>query len=453
MTTTAPRLAAVCVFAVALGCERRGELPDPIPIDEVLPAGPRVPVAISAGGAHACALMNDGTVFCWGDNADREIGDGGTREAKAPKRVRHIAGALEVAAGWGHNCVRGKDGTVECWGANVHGQLGVSGIHSTPQTVVNLHDVEDITAAGDTTCALRSDGAVFCWGANSIGELGNGAQLPSAEPVPVSLPEVTAITSWGSGVCATAVDQSVYCWGRLMGEPLDAPGAAYSTVPIQVQDLYQAAQLAIGYDHACALWTDGTAGCFGENDYGQLGDGTTAFQPHPTPVQGLDGLKGLSLGLKHSCAWDMEGRTWCWGWDGWDALGTPETQDQVLPVVVPGLSDIVQVAAGNTFVCALRKDRAVYCWGSDALGDGSSFNSLTPVRVAFGCEGQDGDGICPLVRCQRELAGTSYDDCYRTVFSSDDGCRCVTEDDCQQLDEEEWIPLSYCDEPPYSNGT
>lgn len=260
----APCLAAMCTTTLMLGCadQRNDDVGAPS-----LPAAPRIPVAISAGGSHACALMSDGTVFCWGDNGERQIGDGGGADARAPKRVRHISGAVEVAAGWAHTCARMKDGMVDCWGSNLHGQLGDG----------SLQGVRQIAAVGDATCAVVSGGSVACWGSGAYGRLGNATEEPTTDPVSVILSEVTSIVAWGASVCARTLGQTVFCWGSSIGGRPGNNGAEYSTVPVRVDDLDHAASIALGNAHACAIWPDGTAGCFGDNHRGQLGDGTTAF--------------------------------------------------------------------------------------------------------------------------------------------------------------------------------
>jgi alpha-tubulin suppressor-like RCC1 family protein len=44
--------------------------------------------AIAAGQAHTCALDNEGTVHCWGDNDDGELGDGTTTTRFVPVTVQ-----------------------------------------------------------------------------------------------------------------------------------------------------------------------------------------------------------------------------------------------------------------------------------------------------------------------------------------------------------------------------
>lgn len=58
--------------------------------------------------------------------------------------------------------------------------------------------------------------------------------------------------------------------------------------------------------------------------------------------------------------------------------------DSVTPVTVSGLNSAVAVAAGAYHSCALLTDHTASCWGYNAygqLGNGSNWNSLTPVSV------------------------------------------------------------------------
>lgn len=92
--------------------------------------------AVSAGAVHACALKNDGTVWCWGWNQYGQLGDGTTGDANNMRRK-----AVQVKQGAG-----------------------------------NLTDVKAISASGGGThtCALKTNSTVWCWGDDAAGQLGDG---------------------------------------------------------------------------------------------------------------------------------------------------------------------------------------------------------------------------------------------------------------------------------------
>ena len=93
------------------------------PSPVVLPA----PAAqISVGGAHACALLRDGTVACWGDNTYGQLGDGTTRSRSAPAVVPALRDVSEVRAARRHTCARLRTGEVRCWGHAADDALGTA---------------------------------------------------------------------------------------------------------------------------------------------------------------------------------------------------------------------------------------------------------------------------------------------------------------------------------------
>lgn len=89
---------------------------------------------VAAGASHTCARKKDGTVWCWGLDSADQLGDGGNASATCgftslpcettPVQVAGVAGAVAIAAGGDHTCVLSADGTVKCWGDNSDGQVG-----------------------------------------------------------------------------------------------------------------------------------------------------------------------------------------------------------------------------------------------------------------------------------------------------------------------------------------
>ena len=103
---------------------------------------------ISAGVAHSCALMTDGTVRCWGRNAHGQLGLGHTQaigddEPAIAGGVVDLGGsATQVAAGGEHSCALMVGGAVRCWGLGIDGQLGYANVD-------DVGDDELPSAAGD----------------------------------------------------------------------------------------------------------------------------------------------------------------------------------------------------------------------------------------------------------------------------------------------------------------
>jgi alpha-tubulin suppressor-like RCC1 family protein len=143
-------------------------------------------VAISGGGAHTCAVLGDGTVWCWGENEFGALGNGSTITSTTPAQVVGLTGAVDVSAGWRHTCALLGNGTVRCWGQNANGQLGNG---TTTQSTVPVQ-ASGITGAVAVTagwwhhsCALLGDGTVRCWGVNEWGQFGSGTRTSSSTPV------------------------------------------------------------------------------------------------------------------------------------------------------------------------------------------------------------------------------------------------------------------------------
>ena len=82
-------------------------------------------VAVGAGQSHTCAVLGDGTAACWGRNYSGQVGDGTTTERRSPVAVLQLTGATAIAAGGAHSCALSTDGHgVFCWGDNADGELG-----------------------------------------------------------------------------------------------------------------------------------------------------------------------------------------------------------------------------------------------------------------------------------------------------------------------------------------
>jgi alpha-tubulin suppressor-like RCC1 family protein len=265
-------------------------------------------VAFSLGSGYSCALVDAGTVSCWGSDLAGVLGatDGGRTCAPpiggpcspTPRAIAGVTGVSQIAAAEepAACALRGSDGTVWCWGNNADGVLGPAADGgSGPVQVQGLANVKQLAAGDRHFCALLSDGTVSCWGYGYLGELGRDAGGCSAFSCPLSPAVVgglTSVTQVGCGEgfsCALRSDGTVACWGQNgYGQLGSAVDAGQSYVPQTITGVSGATQMAVGASHVCALGADASVVCWGGNGSGELGPGTDAgFTKVPVPVTGL----------------------------------------------------------------------------------------------------------------------------------------------------------------------
>ncbi|MEQ9257464.1 MAG: hypothetical protein RIG84_00045 [Roseovarius sp.] len=164
---------------------------------------------------------------------------------------------------------------------------------------------------------------------------------------------------------------------------LSAQEAPDTTTP-DAPALRRADVIDAGAFHTCVLTQ--RVFCWGANTSGQLGDGTTQNRAAPVLVTGLGrDVVQITTGANHTCALRSNGRALCWGSNTFGQLGDRTTTSSSTPVLVRGLTSIGRIVAGENHTCAFDSSRAkVFCWGANfkgQLGDGTTQNSLVPVRV------------------------------------------------------------------------
>jgi len=285
------------------------------------------------GRDFSCALRANGSVVCWGNNEDGQLGDGRGAKVSArslrPVAVSRVRAASQISGGDWHACALDRAGAVWCWGNGENGQIGsdASRAFSVPKKIEQLGPVRQIASGAKHVCALQRDGRVKCWGRNSEGQLGDGKAGSRIKPVFVS--GITGATNLWSGhnfSCAALGDKSVRFWGSNASELLGAQarGKPKSGVPVVLSGVQNVAEIVGGKSHACARLATGRVMCWGSNENGRAlgqGQGTVA---KPTPVRGFSNATALTAGAEHTCAASRAGLR-CWGANPfqWDLRKTP----------------------------------------------------------------------------------------------------------------------------------
>jgi alpha-tubulin suppressor-like RCC1 family protein len=178
-------------------------------------------LAISAGDAHTCAILDNATVKCWGAGGNGRLGSGATTSlGDGAGEMGNSLGIVDVgagrtaraiSAGIAHTCAVLDNATVKCWGNGSSGNLGYenqNNVGDIPnQMGLNLAAVAlgagrtalAISAGGTHTCAVLDNASLKCWGDGSSGQLGsNGIAAIGAGPNEMG--ESLAVVALGSTV-------------------------------------------------------------------------------------------------------------------------------------------------------------------------------------------------------------------------------------------------------------
>src|SRR5207247_532237 len=119
--------------------------------------------AVTAGGFHTCALPGDGTVRCWGQNDLGQLGNGTSDPVPnnpstfnpTPVTVSGITTAVAISAGGWYTCALLQDGTVRCWGDNTWGELGNGAVLVSPSPTSPVTPTPTPATVSGITTAVR----------------------------------------------------------------------------------------------------------------------------------------------------------------------------------------------------------------------------------------------------------------------------------------------------------
>ncbi|MBL8682665.1 MAG: hypothetical protein JNK05_26085 [Myxococcales bacterium] len=389
------------------------------------------PTALDASGDHACALLRNGTVECWGNGAHGELGDGRVRRGETLSQVVGLTNATRIAAYGGNTCAVSGD-SLYCWGSGQRGIFSVRADGTAPRPVAfsarvrggvfSLGGAHACVCPPRAPCSCAGEGLLRDAGGYVLGAItgpmwGLGAAWRSATVVSVaSLWDVTCAARVAGGRPLLA------CFGRdeanlIPGTRLPTERNVAREVPLPQRGRVQ---LFAGPRHLCSLDGRGTLVCFGSNAQEQLRDAPTtvsavtevfrrvraprsARRPGPLVALGdgrtcaiFDGVlrcrgtgggsagvwaeadvggdaEAIYGGLGGFCVRIINGRYSCWG-DGRAQhfgpglpLANVAFGGWVQPHDAPAFVGAVELAIGSEHTCGRWPDGSVRCIGSNEL--------------------------------------------------------------------------------------
>lgn len=339
------------------------------------------PVTVSTGDHFACGLTSAGEAYCWGRNAEGQLGDGSSINRATPVRVRTGMRFHDISAGWwGHACAVSLEGDAYCWGANEHGQLGDGTIvnRSVPSAVLGGLKFRDISAGTQMTCGITVAGEAYCWGSPAYsGSLGSESTSSSTRPVRVDTDVLfTKIDSHWQMTCGLSVESEAYCWG------FSAPsgiGHELGVQPSRVADGVTFKQFVSGMSDFCGITQSDDLYCWIASD----------------PVSPLDGrvligdqYASLATGPEPLCAVTNEHEGMCWNATREYRVNAGDSHPVTPATRILVSRDAKRISRSISFTCAVVADGKsddVLCWGRNEfgqLGNGKFEDSREPVRVA-----------------------------------------------------------------------
>lgn len=194
------------------------------------------------GAPATVPALISGKLFSWGYNANSDLGDGSAVEKSSPVQI----GALtdwtnKIAVGANTTYIIKTDDTLWCWGYNANGQLGLGDttVRSSPVQIGALTDWAQVHCnqglSNTHVLAVKTDGTLWGWGYNNVGQLGLGDTAARSSPV-----QVGALTDWAAVWCgydwtmAIKTDGTLWGWGdNTQGNLGDGSTTAKSS-PVQV---------------------------------------------------------------------------------------------------------------------------------------------------------------------------------------------------------------------------
>ncbi|MBN2724359.1 MAG: hypothetical protein JXR95_09840 [Deltaproteobacteria bacterium] len=342
-----------------------------------------VPVFVSNGYSHTCAITSSGATYCWGLNTMGQLGTGTMNKSDPslgysliPLFVQLSSPLIKLSSSYYTSCGILEDGRMSCWGDG----------NPTPHIIPGYSNLVDLCTGQSHICGLDANGSLKCHGNNYYGQLGIGTSGDSFNtPQDVSsIENVVSVSCGAHHTCAIDSNDNLFCWGR----GTDGRIGNHSLMNTVYPDLIMsnAKNLSCGQKHTCAVDLDNNAWCWGDNYYGQIGNGssgTDVLTPYETTSHGF--VTRAFANDASTCTTGIFGGMSCWGRNYYGELGDGTFDAEYQGTVVNEISGYFSsISANGHHVCVIDSSDKLYCWGSNAygkLGNGETLNSNIPVEV------------------------------------------------------------------------
>lgn len=151
-----------------------------------------------------------------------------------------------------------------------------------------------------------------------------------------------------------------------------------------IKDVYNYKAIYGGEMCSFGIKSDNTLWAWGTNQKGNFGN--SKKEPISSePIKTMDNVIFVSAGLfcGHSLLIKADKTLWAWGNDNYSGqLGNGTTTNSLTPVKI--MDDIIYAVAGSAHSLAIKSDSTLWAWGNNTygqLGNGTTTNSLSPIKI------------------------------------------------------------------------
>lgn len=332
-------------------------------------AGAPTVTSVSASENFTAAVLDDDTLWMWGENASGQLGDSTTTNRS--RAVKVLDNVKSVSLGANHSAAVTQDGRLYTWGSNSKGQLGDGSTTDSAKPIEIMSDVEEVALGASFSIALKSDRTVWTWGMNGYGTtvygcLGDGSVVAERHLPKQIMAGVSKIAAGGS--CGAAIKNgTLYMWGQNYQGALGDGTTTNHNSPVSIMSDVSAVELN-GF-HAAAIADDGVLYTWGQNSSGQLGIGTS-IRYSTVPVKAASDAIGATCSMHGTAFVKGDGSVYACG----KCFGVNDESF----TKVDELSNISSLAMGFGHYCALSENGSLVTWGRNTEGQlGNGMNSDT----------------------------------------------------------------------------